>query len=374
MTSTEPGRFLCLHLFLIVATAKAVQLAEFQGAWRRPSCKTYADEHWAATTASRIGKEVGKYSSSVHVGIEQLLDQVDAGNVVMKMDSEGYPKETSHCLTDMLHERDGGEPFQGRENVMWLHLHNFAGTFMCAEATLQGEQCNRGGPNCNWDGDGCSSMGAARVHCNVRRNTSAPYTFSMAERGLDGADFCDGVLKGVMLRDPIAGLTSTLKNNNFNKGDILEMLQTGQERHASHTGCLPEWDTYAHFDNFATRSLSGNAYYSAPRKMTERHLELAKQRLDSFDVVVVLEELRQHLPQLSNILHWDLSRIPAGTKANSHGGGVGDSWTSEELAFLWEVNKYDYMLFEYGKQLAQNITNIAVSLQGSDRGRRSRNA
>ena len=39
--------------------------------------------------------------------------------------------------------------------------------------------------------------------------------------------------------------------------------------------CLPPFDTYQHFDNFAVRTLSGD-YDVAPGEVTRQHLEKAK--------------------------------------------------------------------------------------------------
>lgn len=332
-----------------------------------PRAKGDGDNKLAACVSHKMSNVSNNLSGNVpdlvHVGIQQLLDQVDAGDVILNASSEQHSETALKCLTEVLRQHRGRVPYTGRKNVLWHHLHNFAGTFMCQEAKLQGERCSRG--NCLWEGDGCSASSSQRVHCNVRGTPDAKYTFSMIERSVDEGDFCDGILTGIMLRDPLAAMTSTLQLNLFIKTEIFYTLRRSQRfpLPMSQVGCLPVWDSYHHFDNYATRSLSGD-YDAEPRAITERHLELAKRQLDRFDVVLVLEELRKHLGQLSHVAQWNLSRIDSGSKKNSHHSHDLDfTWTSEEQAFLREVNEYDYRLFEYGKQLAQHKSNLAVSIR-----------
>merc|ERR1719356_1182654 len=84
--------------------------------------------------------------------------------------------------------------------IIWTHLHNFGGTFMCQEARKQG--LTTGPINCNFNGDGCSSTKEHRVHCKDR----GQYNFSSIERELQDEDLeCTDRLYGIMLRDPIAG-------------------------------------------------------------------------------------------------------------------------------------------------------------------------
>ena len=53
--------------------------------------------------------------------------------------------------------------------------------------------------------------------------------------------------------------------------------------------CLPPFDTYQHFDNFAVRTLSGD-YDVAPGEVTRQHLEKAKG--DRAPCVFWLEEVK----------------------------------------------------------------------------------
>merc|ERR1711908_157573 len=134
---------------------------------------------------------------------------------------------------------------------------------------------------------------------------ASEFSFSMLERDIDEDDFCDDALVAIMLRDPVASAKSTMQANHFDTEKVKEVLTSGVVKPLPHDGCLPEWDTYQHFDNFVTRSLGGG-YSAAPGKVTRAHLELAKKRLQKMQVVLILEELQQHLPQLNVALQWEL--------------------------------------------------------------------
>merc|ERR1712137_410978 len=115
---------------------------------------------------------------------------------------------------------------------------------------------------------------------------------------------------GTMLREPLSALQSVLNHDRFDKVAILETLRGCSEKapakhfmyqppsklFSSVLPCLPAWDTYQHFDNFATRTLAG-AYAQAPCGITRSHLEAAKSQLQRMSVLTILEELSAHLPQ-----------------------------------------------------------------------------
>eukprot|EP00971_Amphidinium_carterae_P021142 417461-Amphidinium_carterae.1 len=149
-----------------------------------------------------------------------------------------------------------------RKPIFWVHLHNFAGTFVCREAHKQEEvipkEKNPEWVGCLMPGEGCS-QDKRRAHCKKR--LSDGYSFSMAERDVDDEDFCDDMLTGIILRDPIAAAESTLLSNQFKKAPLMYALrqQAKATKYIPHVDCLPPWDTYQHFDNFATRSL-GDGY------------------------------------------------------------------------------------------------------------------
>jgi hypothetical protein len=253
-----------------------------------------------------------------------------------------------------------GKPV-GRKNIQWLHLHNFGGTFMCQEAARQGEATTPF--NCNWED--CSQQ-TGLFSCQVKAK-SEKYTFSMMERNLQTSDLCTEALFGTMLRDPVAGMQSTLVANKYDKAAIMKIMETSQNMTAEHSACLPSWDTYQHFDNFATRSISG-AYMLPPGGVTQEHLDMAKQRLRDMDVVLVLEELKQHAPQLSDKFGWDLSHLQTEKRANvwSRGTKKSQKLLPLEADFLRGANAIDYELYAFGKQLAAEKTAAASKSSASD--------
>jgi hypothetical protein len=241
-----------------------------------------------------------------------------------------------------------------RKDIIWVHLHNFAGTTICQEATRQGELVQLDGSNCNVPGDVCSAPEDKRVHCKQRQDL----TFSSMEREITDEDLeCDDKLYGIMLREPLAGAKSTFVNNDFDdvdKANILAAMNQSLSEVSAHTvhGNLPDWDTYHHFDNFATRTLSGD--YMVPAGMMETtHLEKAKSRLQSMDVVIVLEELDNHTVQLETVFGWDMSHTM--DSVNSHSSNLLASvFTDEEETFVKRINWLDCELYEFGKSLAAN--------------------
>jgi hypothetical protein len=235
---------------------------------------------------------------------------------------------------------------------------------MCQEASSQGESVHLDGNNCNFPGDLCTAPADKQVHCQQRQG----FSFSSMERAVTDEDLeCNDKLYGTMLREPLAGAKSTFVNNDFDdvdKASILAAISEGLSNVSAHTvhEQLPDWDTYHHFDNFATRTLSGD--YMVPAGMMEtKHLEKAKSRLQSMDVVMILEELGNHTTQLETIFGWNMNHTIG--KKNSHSSDLLDSvFTDEEEALMRKVNRLDYDLYAFGKSLAANRSNVSRRLLG----------
>jgi len=261
------------------------------------------------------------------------------------------------------YQNSSNSPANSRKPVLWLHLHNFAGTYLCREAA---KQLERGptGQNCLLERDRCSTQNEdKRIHCSERAAMDKTNSFSMVERDVEDADLCEKLLTGIMLRDPISGAQSTLRNNKVDKHTLMQVLRTGQVELIEHRGCLPPWDVYQHFDNFATRTL-GDGYMAPPGGVTKEHFLKAKSRLSSLDVVLILEELQHHFPQLEHTLGWDTSLMTPSEPANSHCGDDLPSWTLTQKRFLTELNEWDIKLYKYGKSLAAARTQQARSAIG----------
>ena len=60
-----------------------------------------------------------------------------------------------------------------RRPIVWVHLHNFGGTYLCLEAMRQGEHTPPNGdwPGCLVDGDGCSLQGGRSAQHARRKVT-----------------------------------------------------------------------------------------------------------------------------------------------------------------------------------------------------------
>jgi hypothetical protein len=273
---------------------------------------------------------------------------------------------------------------QGRRKpVTWLHLHKFGGTFMTKMARLQGETFPMDNINANWMPDFCSTPRGERVLCAARtglESANANISWSAMERELDEGDFCKGALIGTMLREPLGALQSVLSHDRFDRMSILQTLRTCSEavpaKHFMYRApsnyasdaprCLPPWDTYQHFDNFATRTLGG-AYTEPPCAIGRSHLTAAMQQLRRMDVVMILEELNKHLPQLLDTFHWNITLVQPWRRVNRKPGEKSEhvqKFTLDEMSFLKQVNSFDIELYEFGLSLAQNMTRRAQQNTG----------
>eukprot|EP00927_Polykrikos_kofoidii_P040807 TRINITY_DN34815_c0_g1_i1.p1 TRINITY_DN34815_c0_g1~~TRINITY_DN34815_c0_g1_i1.p1 ORF type:complete len:354 (+),score=59.93 TRINITY_DN34815_c0_g1_i1:120-1181(+) len=294
------------------------------------------------------GSYIGNSNSIIPVGLDLMYGDHGQDNVDSPATLAAMEQERLWCVGTRLAQLASRAVDENRRNVLWLHMHNYGGTMMCQEAARQGERTPPA--NCNWEN--CSQQ--TRLVSCAHKARSARFSFSMLERELQPSDLCQpDVLYGTMLRDPIMAMESTMRDNNFDMSRIVEILTTGNTNLTeSHTGCLPAWDSYEHFDNFATRSLSG-AYMLPPRGVTRDHLEAAKQRLRNMDVLLILEELRQHTVQLSVTLGWDLSLM----HPEKHVQAIGfehprTHFDDDVREFLQSVNALDYELYAFGRRLA----------------------
>lgn len=257
----------------------------------------------------------------------------------------------------------GGMRHPKRSNIVWVHLHNFAGTYMCEYAATCEKITIK---NCNWPGDGVSGLGwgepyAHKARC-VERAHSSQITFSMIERGLEAGDLgCQDLLSGIMMRDPFHGARSTILYNKFQEVEktiILDAIgnKTRLRKRSSHRG-LPSWDIHQHFDNFAVRTLSGH-YMVPPGYVTREHLEQAKEVLKRLDVVIVLENLTAHWPQLVAVFQWR-NRSPSGTRNGHTSAEKNNVFTAEEEVRFKRLNALDYELYEFGQGVAAERTRAA---------------
>eukprot|EP00440_Ansanella_granifera_P035843 gb/GFBE01038879.1/.p1 GENE.gb/GFBE01038879.1/~~gb/GFBE01038879.1/.p1 ORF type:complete len:345 (+),score=84.42 gb/GFBE01038879.1/:1-1035(+) len=259
------------------------------------------------------------------------------------------------CLARRLAKEEHHKISPMRRHVVWVHLQNLAESFMCLEATRQGERTPE---NCVWpDEDRSQRKQAKLVSCAEKAKQASAYTFSIVNRELHNSDNCDGPLFGTILRDPIAAMESALVANKFNKGDILHTLKNNNSHPKA--GAL---DRYNRFDNFLTRSLSG-AFQVPPGALSVKQLTKAKDQLKRMDVLMVMEELSEHAKQLSHTFGWDVSHLAAGRHRSKALPGHRARFTEDEMKFLRDVNKYDIELYDYGRQLAGELSAAAEKIR-----------
>ncbi|CAK0865987.1 unnamed protein product [Prorocentrum cordatum] len=239
----------------------------------------------------------------------------------------------------------------------FVHLHNVAGTFMCQQAQKQGE-CTPPNSPVGCMVEKCSARPENRMSCSQRQQLA--WTFTQMERDVSSEDIdaCDGLLHGVVLRDPVKQAMSTLSKNKFDRDSLMNVLRSGRVEEVKHAPCLPRWDTYQHFDNFATRSL-GDAYMVGPLGVTREHLEIAKQRLRKMAVILILEEMNSHAVQLVHALGWDLQTILSSSASGKSRKSKDRAFTEDDLDVIRRVNAIDYELLSFGRELADNLTRAA---------------
>ena len=93
--------------------------------------------------------------------------------------------------------------------VLWIHLHSYGGTTMCDLARAHGEKVSPLQDNCNVMPDACSTVQVLRIGCQKRM--AIGYSFTALERSVEQEDLeCPELLKGIMLREPLAAMKSTL--------------------------------------------------------------------------------------------------------------------------------------------------------------------
>jgi len=98
-----------------------------------------------------------------------------------------------------------------------------------------------------------------------------------------------------------------------------------------------------------------------PGGVTAAMLGAAKNVLRRMDVVIIMEEFSQHWPQLVSVFSWKLngSSIPAKNR-HKEGEGFGD----EDKVFLRDLNKFDFELYEFGREIARKRTREARTALG----------
>merc|ERR1719277_1054136 len=123
--------------------------------------------------------------------------------------------------------------------------------------------------------------------------------------------------------------------------DVLRNRLQAAEPQSCHLGQKPEWKG---LDNFQTRLLA-NAFDVPAGKLTQQHADLARQRLDGFEVVARVEDLVTRGADMFQALGWGrhlASHIR--TKPNTvHNDRL--DFTPQEAQWLRELNHWDIELY-----------------------------
>ena len=281
-----------------------------------------------------------------------------------------------------------------RPNVAWVHLHKCAGSSIC-DLALANNETSLYSSNCNLENDGCGLSSWVNVSdwltprpqsktCDQRMASAR--TFMGVERWTD-ADMCDTtqLLYGTMMRDPLDRLVS---NTEYARAQVAAHAWTASSEEivdlvrTNATGCVNMTDwlacaeaghcdlierSTAAYDNFYTRTFAGpDAFLLPAGALTSEHLERAKARLASFDVVLLLERLDVHSVQLSKF-GWKQLVLPESNVNDDSLVPTDDhldaddtvTFTEEQMDVLWAANALDVELYVYAASLAANRTLVA---------------
>ena len=80
--------------------------------------------------------------------------------------------------------------------------------------------------------------------------------------------------------------------------------------------------------------------------------------LSKLDVLLIMEELTEHLAQLRAFFGWDIDLQKTPWRSHPHRFPK-QVFTPEELDFLRELNRFDHQLLSYGRELARERTSKA---------------
>jgi hypothetical protein len=251
--------------------------------------------------------------------------------------------------------------------LMFLHIHKAGGTMLCRFAR-QAEVVVRPEDNCNWKGqDDYHTSGQPNLHKTCadrllffRQNG---FTYGQIEREMGDEEMCADFDYAVLLREPMA-LMSSLWNYELwyawkgwgstkeEHKDPAGFLRGTVDSHCSVTPTTSQGDAFwKFFDNFQTRFLA-NAFDVPAGKLDDTHAAKAHARLQEHKVnVKLLEEMPIQGAAFFSQLGWpDNFASHLHEKSNSLDGFqdkfVRKQFSESDAAYLRELNKYDYALYD----------------------------
>lgn len=237
--------------------------------------------------------------------------------------------------------------------MMWVHIHKAAGTYMCAAAKANGESLVTAMHNCNYGPDG--GQGALYVDswsCKDRTKhfSKGNFTYGQIERVLNSEMCFDTFDYGIWLRDPVK-LALTEANYKYSASNVESNLKCAgggkcpKNYKTDHKDEVPLW---MYFDNYVVRVLGGpRTWRKGPGKVTEEDAKNAINLLRKFAVKARAEDIAANKESKERFLEemgW--TQMPA-TFSDKRAKKHRFTFSTQEEEKIRELNKYDYMLYDY---------------------------
>eukprot|EP00931_Biecheleriopsis_adriatica_P078832 TRINITY_DN52249_c0_g1_i1.p1 TRINITY_DN52249_c0_g1~~TRINITY_DN52249_c0_g1_i1.p1 ORF type:complete len:596 (+),score=97.44 TRINITY_DN52249_c0_g1_i1:26-1813(+) len=274
---------------------------------------------------------------------------------------------------------------QREQPVFWLHLHQNAGTWM-KECALKSEEIPLSPHDENLnsiaEGDTCEAPMLCRDKLSLMAHQNA--TWTAIERSFDvDREYCPGdFLYGVAITDPELYIHTSLRHRAGMHPQLLidkltgnaEIFETELEKPTC-WGASPFGDydknvggQYPQYDNFIIRSLLGyKVFWLPPGSIDRTHLERAREVIQRFDVILIVNDMTRHRVQLLRTFKWDVATVNA-SQVTSNRGYVPNNFQFDEkqTAFLLELNRFDRELYSFAKRLAEKKSAVQMmhGLQG----------
>lgn len=160
---------------------------------------------------------------------------------------------------------------------------------------------------------------------------------------------CDDFLNVIILRRPVARMLSNLKHISAYYLNIGADPPRGL---AAFNGTAP-----AVLDNYTTRMLLGHWIFDLKLGgIHEAHLELAKLKLQQFDLVMLLEQPDELHVTMKFGLGWnttlrDIGKVNTGNLLTGANPSPELQLTEQDMHVLTTLNKYDAQLYEYASSI-----------------------
>ena len=267
-----------------------------------------------------------------------------------------------------------GTPFSRRNNTIayFFHLHKAGGHSVCRLARQHNESCN-GKANCNVyrlglntknEGyPGKSTCCGATLAEQAEFASTSQWSFVANERDLPPVLDKEHYRYMTVFRDPVQRHVSNYLFSN-NPSQVSEDHFRKWLQHQA--------------DNFMLRKVCGLRCRVPRGELTTAHMAIAREMLDQFDVVVVLDDLLSNFeamgPVMNDVLGWDDNNAPhsqAHTQHTQKTPNLLDIGRGAEFKVMmtWDNELYAYAKLLAAKQKAALLgsSNAAVFGDGSDR-------